>query len=112
MKLIFGDAVSVQQDNRRHKVGVRRRGLPATGAVVGSKAQQAAARLPFIRTQARKSELALTSLRLAFPVVKRAALSPEKANATETGRACRIGDVRADLSRIGIFNDFHLMLRR
>ena len=36
----------------------------------------------------------------------------EKADATEAGWTCRIGDVRADLSKIGIFDDFYRMPRR
>ena len=73
---------------------------------------QAAGRRRLVTRIIYKSELALTSLGLALPVVKRAALSREEADAAGAGWTCRIGDVRADLSRIRIFDDFYRMLRR
>jgi hypothetical protein len=99
----------------------RQRGVPdehcmpspvCVGQVSSPGSKNAAGCLIFVRLWLDSPELALTSLGLALPVVKCAALSPEKADSMETGWTCRIGDVRADLFRIGVFDDFYRMLRR
>ena len=59
-----------------------------------------------------KPELSRAGLGLSLPVVERATPGTEEANAAEASRACRIGDTRADFSRIGILDDLDPMHRR
>ena len=58
------------------------------------------------------AKLARARLRLALPVIERAAPGPEKADTAEANWACWIGDTRADFSRIGILDDLDPVHRR
>jgi hypothetical protein len=59
-----------------------------------------------------KPELFRAGLGLSLPVVERATPGTEEANAAEASRACRIGDTRADFSRIGILDYLDPVHRR